>query len=444
MNQTQPRTVLLVSPPFSCGVAYIGNILLSLGLKVQPPNQPEDGGYWTRMPDGSHQITGASLDHYRTHFHILETCRTFRFDPAWTVIMEHEIGMTDDVHDAVILFVRDPIDSLYSWHRRYIGNDTLFRDYLDRILMPANHMPIVMAATPLLTYSVFVSYWLSGKRKPMIIVRYEDIKQRPLEVVREVLDFLGIERGEARISESVAASDVAGLLQSQQASSGAKIARRGAAYEWREHMSREDWEGYTAVEPIRSVCAMLGYRAAHDGAGDILTPPDPAFSSYLHALLNHMEGAIRAGGGRGGVTEAEALVPAAAAEAMRMVDFAVANAVMACGGLAVDRRLIAGYRAAASAMILLLNGCGYFSPERNGERIAYSNANFHERFVGLASLLYRTQNEADVAQMVTGLLLNVRTMSRHYEWGKVMTVPVGVGEPWADADALLRLVPRSF
>lgn len=443
MTETRPRTVLLVSPPFSCGVAYLGNILLSLGLKVQPPNQPEDGGYWTPMPDGSHQIAGASFDHYRTHFHILETRRTFQFDPAWTVVMEHEIGMTDEVHDAVILFVRDPIDSLYSWHRRYIGNDILFRDYLERILIPANHMPIVMAATPLLNYSVFVSYWLSGKRKPMIIVRYEDLKQRPQEEMGRILDFLGIERVEARISESVAQSDVAGLLRAQQTGAGGKTARRGAAYEWREHMSREEWERHTAAEPTRSVCAMLGYRPAHDGEVDLLSPPDPVFSSYLRELLDHMEGGIRAGGA-GGVAAAEALVPAAAAEAMRIVDFAVANAVMACGGLAVDPRLIAGYRAAASAMILLLNGCGYFSPERDGGRIAYSNANFHERFVGLASLLYRTQNEADVARMVTGLLLNVRTMSRHFEWNKVVSAPVETGEPWADADALLRLVPRSF
>ncbi|CAA7615485.1 hypothetical protein MTBSS4_130025 [Magnetospirillum sp. SS-4] len=149
--------------------------------------------------------------------------------------------------------------SLYSWHRRYVGGGHDFRDYLDRTVMSANHMPVVLGARPLLIYALFAAYWLAGRRKPILVVRFEDIKQRPVEVVGGILDFLGLQRDEGRIRDSVVASDVGGLIKAHANDPTFKMARHGMAGEWREHMSTQEWAQLTSAEPVRSVCAMLGY-----------------------------------------------------------------------------------------------------------------------------------------------------------------------------------------
>ncbi|CAA7615484.1 hypothetical protein [Magnetospirillum sp. SS-4] len=129
---------------------------------------------------------------------------------------------------------------------------------------------------------------------------------------------------------------------------------------------------------------------------------------------------------------------------MRCVDFHLAGGVMACGGLAADSRLLDGYRAAASAMILLLNGCRYFAPERGEAAVVFSNAGFHERFVALASLLYQTQDQVDVLRMVAGLMPSIRSMGNQYEWGKIVGAPVDIGRSWSGIDDLLGIKPRTF
>jgi hypothetical protein len=442
MTQKRPRTVLLASPPFACGVAYLGNILLSLDIRVQPPSWPGADEYWIKRGDGLYEISQKGLDHYRVHFHVLESKKLFNFDDSPCVVMEHQLKMVGCLHDATVLFVRNPIDAIYSWHRRCFDGGLTFKQYINRVLVQSAHIPAIVAAKPLLVYALYVAFWLAGKRKPIKIVRFEDIKQNPHDIVRDVIEFMGVERSEAEIDAAIACSDVGGLLQSHKSRPNFKAAHRGAVNEWQAHMTQEEWDSLTSPEPIRSICAKLGYRPCDDSR-DVLESSDHDFDDYLNGVMAHIQNYII---GHGGSTleEADSIVPAAMEDAMRAMAFPLEDGVVARGGLSIDPRLLAGYRSAASALILLLNACGYFAPEYGDGGVSFNNSQFNERFKYMSNLMYNSHHNHDVCSMISWMMINIGSIRNGFEWKKIIDGIVIDSDLVIDLDDALRVEIYSF
>jgi hypothetical protein len=399
------RTVLLVSPPLACGVTFLGNILLALDIRVQPPDRPDTGEYWTARPDGCHEISAQGFSHYTGHFPVLMDRAVFRFDPSVTVVMEHRMDIMNEAHDAAIMFVRDPVDACYSMYRRHYSGALSFEEFLSRLYMPVSHLPYILSGPPLLIYALYVMYWAANPTSPLFVVRFEDIKQHPVEIVRNVLEILGVERSDEQIRSAVEASNPTRLAE---AGPGNKAVRRGSVFEWREHMSADQWTALTADRPLGEVCRILGYRAVGDGDSDedLLTPPDPYFGTFLADVGATFAKAIEASGFLSNGADLSAI----AGYVLGIQRFDLPDGVMVGEGALVDPRLSDGYRAAAAALTLTLSVCRYFNPEEPEQAaggIRIGNSRFMAKFHALACLFYRTRNNLDMARMVTGLLSDV-------------------------------------
>lgn len=124
----------------------------------------------------------------------------------------------------------------------------------------------------LLTWSGHVSSWLDEPNLPVLVVRYEDMKQDPVAKFTEVIRFCKLDNDPARILKAVEFSRFDRVKQQEQAQGFAEkkaaagsFFRKGVVGSWREALSPELVEKLIADH--REVMIRLGYLTS---AGDLV------------------------------------------------------------------------------------------------------------------------------------------------------------------------------
>lgn len=218
------RHLQIVSAPMPTGVAWLVNCLMELDIRTTP-----DGAYWQDEPGGSRLIPAEVHENLLWYLPALHRRQSFDFaaDDA-EVFWDHRLTFVCYPARPTVLFVRDPRDTIYSQFRRLVHHGSyresqgdLFAYLHQRETWPIS-FPLLFDLPPADTLAY---YYITALQlvppEQLLVVRFEDSKRDPAGQLRRVLDFLGIQRSEARIQAALAQSDVRHSL-----AIGAKMAGR--------------------------------------------------------------------------------------------------------------------------------------------------------------------------------------------------------------------------
>lgn len=236
-SQVTPCFARVVSPEFPCGAAWLANALLELDVALPELWGTDTAAEWEAERDGRHRYVARHLP-WRQTLASLRVDRRFRFRRDIRVGFSHTQPWHHYTAAQTVLVTRDPRDALHSeWqrHRRILGVTDPFEVFARK---PFFGGPI----------SVVDMLWLhlhawQGERQRAPerhgLLRFEDWKRAPLDVLGETVRWLGIDATDADVARAAEASEVGHLLDIEQALAAAdpttrRLNRRGRPDEWRE------------------------------------------------------------------------------------------------------------------------------------------------------------------------------------------------------------------
>ncbi|MCE9613274.1 MAG: sulfotransferase domain-containing protein [Lentisphaerae bacterium] len=251
MSTTRP-IVEIVSSEAPCGVTFLLNALVELDVLIFAG---EFDVFWRLDGQAAHpnpilqkkfSVWIPSLKE-RAEFPVRDDTAFY-----WT----HGWPYPQDPARKRILFVRDPRDALYSYYRR-LALSTPLNEFLEAPTPPLGTRLLERWALQKLLWQALAI------PEQFLLVRFEDIKAQPLEVIRRILAFAGIQRDDDRILHAVAQSqtDRVKKLHDQSLSAVATKRteiRKGQSYEWKTAPGRADLPLYRRGYILRALHA-FGY-----------------------------------------------------------------------------------------------------------------------------------------------------------------------------------------
>ncbi|RMG48822.1 MAG: hypothetical protein D6718_00925 [Acidobacteria bacterium] len=269
------RQLWLASPPFCCGLSWLVNVLLELGIRATYSQW--QGRHWEEGPEGS-RMTCLAWEHLRWHLAAAAPERVFAFEPGSEVVWGHELRFARRPAPAV-LFVRDVRDAVHSLWRRDHASELPLERYLEQSTEWPDHFPGCFGLPPADTWALFVAFWrAAGAAMPLLIVRFEDARREPVATVERVLGHFGFSRSREAVEAAVESSSVERLRaavarHARETGWAWQTARRGCAAEWREWPERK---ASLLLSPLAvDVMADLGYEVP----APAVSGPDP---EWLH------------------------------------------------------------------------------------------------------------------------------------------------------------------
>jgi Sulfotransferase domain len=236
------------------GQALIGNILAEAGLNYADP--------YTEVlrPDGS--TMSPAFTSFRRRLAALHERDTVGGSPqpGPRFVKTHHLP---EVHegcrfDAVWLLVRDPRDALYSWYRWRLDFAEEPWDHVDGSFDDFLRGPDHTGRSPVDDWCAFYAEW--GRRAGLVL-RFEDLKERPLETVREALATLGLEAGDDTLRRAIERSTFDSMRRHEERVAGAgegRLMRAGKVAGWRDWMTPELARHFSGAE-LRAVAKRFGY-----------------------------------------------------------------------------------------------------------------------------------------------------------------------------------------
>ena len=259
------------------------DILFHLRIKTGHPIF----SYWERADDNlSYKPTQLGYKNLSHHLSSFEEGKCYRFEDNLEVLCEHRFDLIQ-LHNPstpVVLFVRDPIDAIFSWYRRCCieKHGLSFQQYLRRICFFNEHLPYQqLQVTPQHVYNLFILYWMSAVDN-ILLVRFEDIKSDPVLWVEKVLRHIDIERSSEEIAQASVSCSFENLSQSQQGIYWSESNKASTRYEWRNRMSDADYERLHSDTISKFVSTKLGYLSS-DSVVDVFHHSSDSYDFLAHA-----------------------------------------------------------------------------------------------------------------------------------------------------------------
>ncbi|MBI2865665.1 MAG: sulfotransferase domain-containing protein [Chloroflexi bacterium] len=191
---------------------------------------------------------------------------------AWTFNVAGEPVLSATATAGAIYLVRNPLDVAVSF-AHFLGTDTehAIRAMEDPTYVWYEAKTRLTGQLPqrLLPWSAHVRSWLDEAHIPIYVMRYEDMKARPLETFSDAVRFCGLKHTEAEIEMALQVSRLS-RLQDLERSKGfrekpvtaTRFFREGAVGAWREALSESQVQRLIAVHG--KVMRRLGYLDATD------------------------------------------------------------------------------------------------------------------------------------------------------------------------------------
>ena len=254
----------IVSPPMPCGVAWLINVLLELGVKTTHHGKEYHNNHWTTDDGVNCKITPKAKDHLLWHLPVLSKQDYFEFVPGKEIRWEHRLDFAVDHHRPTILFTRDGRDAVYSQYRRHHANNMTFEEELCTKWSWPWHFPEMFSLPDAETWGLFNLFWLEmGKIVPIYLVRFEDVKSNPVSVIKGVLSFIGVSRSDQEILRAIESSSFE-KSKAQEHQTSLNLSektrenhRRGQPFEWKEHYTTEQMAAFRGI--ANEALYKLGY-----------------------------------------------------------------------------------------------------------------------------------------------------------------------------------------
>jgi hypothetical protein len=200
-----------------------------------------------------------------------EQCPFLKTHDAWTMNAAGE-PVLSTAGKAAVYLVRNPFDVAVSF-AHHQGKDA--ESVIESMEDPANtlcgsqvFLPS-MLPTRLLTWEGHVRSWLDVTVIPVRVIRYEDMKARPLETFTEIVRFCGLEFGQEDIGAALHACAFERLQELERKNGfrerlpgASSFFRKGVVGSWREALT--DSQVQRLIAAHGKVMRRLGYLDASD------------------------------------------------------------------------------------------------------------------------------------------------------------------------------------
>jgi hypothetical protein len=218
----------IVSAPFASGVSLLVSILLELNVKMTNMGPLYVADHWIDT-EGGPVLSENAYDFFKDYFPALSrNGNKFTFDASIEGFWEHRLDLALHAHRPTILFIRDPRDAIFSLFRRDYKELMSFEEYLLTSSNWPDHFSEMFGLPPFETWAYYNLFWYYLSEKIDIkIVTFEKLKLFPQNEIKEILNFLGIERSAADIIKAVNNSSFE--------NSSKKFFSKGKVDEWKEH-----------------------------------------------------------------------------------------------------------------------------------------------------------------------------------------------------------------
>ncbi len=236
-NEGGEKTFILTSPPFSCGLAWLANVLLE--LEVRTTHWPSQDAW--RKVDNGWALDEQAQVLLAWHLPILHRKPALVFRDHVEVLWEHRFDFAASKAVAgTILYLRDPRDAIYSMYLRDWAKDgQTYQFFLYRRDNWRHHFPGLFYLPPPETYILFIVYWMTmGEAVPVLTITFEGMRANPEDGVTSVLNFLNIERSDLAIVEALGHSNFQAAKDAMERTAAQQgivrqTARSGTVGEWR-------------------------------------------------------------------------------------------------------------------------------------------------------------------------------------------------------------------
>jgi hypothetical protein len=166
---------------------------------------------------------------------------------AYTHLPDSEPLFPSDVSYGAIYFVRNPLDVAVSF--AFHSGTKIEKSYLalqKNTILAQSKKYQNQLEQQLLTWSGHVESWVNQKDSPILLLRYEDMKTKPLETFRKAVEFLDWDYSDLAIQEALDKSSFKNLKK-QEAEKGfqerqkkqKQFFRSGQVGDWENHLTKE-------------------------------------------------------------------------------------------------------------------------------------------------------------------------------------------------------------
>jgi len=283
-TKPQRREVQLVSAPMPCGVGWLVNVLLELDIQATNASPNYKDHHWQTDEQGRTRFHPKAAAHLKWHLPVLRTDRHFMFERDVHVRWEHRLDMAREPRPT-ILFTRDGRDAVYSHYRRHHSDSSSFEDFLKEPCTWPDHFPDLFDLPPAESWALFNYIWLEmASVMPVQVVRFEDAKENPQQVVQQVLQFLGVHRSSGEITLALENSSYEKAMAQEQSTStelNQSIRgnhRRGKAYEWKGHYTPAQLNAFSGLAD--EVLDRMGYESNAPRPKSAATDPPLGSEKY--------------------------------------------------------------------------------------------------------------------------------------------------------------------
>lgn len=174
------KKILIVSPMLPCGVTWLVNCFLELGIKAY--RAPVSRGMWIK--NGQCFFLNPSENELKIHLPALSRHKSFEFTDKIEVEWTHEWPLDRFRGCKIIYFIRDPRDAIYSWYRRL----NLNLSYAQFVNMPDCRTLL----DRINSWNLFNQFWCFEDQKEIKFFRFENYKKDALAQLNDILDYCGI------------------------------------------------------------------------------------------------------------------------------------------------------------------------------------------------------------------------------------------------------------
>ena len=213
------------------------------------------------------EIDAMRPDTYRFTAGESKTRLYLKVHDAYTYLPDGAPMFPLEVTEGTIYFIRNPLDVAVSFaHHSNVSIDEIIQRMNDprHTLCGKNDGLDVQLRQRLLCWSRHVRSWTEVENMPLHLVRYEDMKQKPMETFAGILSFLGLNYSETRIEKALAFSSIEELQRQEQEKgfqekhpASPSFFRKGEVGTWKEVLTPEQVE--SIVTAHREIMKEYGY-----------------------------------------------------------------------------------------------------------------------------------------------------------------------------------------
>jgi Sulfotransferase domain. len=252
--------ILLTSYPKSGNTwfrTFLSNLLYSSDETINVNQIKTNGIYSSRLlldevlGFETSNMTDDEIDYYRPKVfdelaQNLQTNVYIKAHDAYTYLPEGT-PIVSHINTKAIYIIRNPLDvsvSLSSHIGKSIGEAIEFMNCHNSCFSKNTDRLNSQLRQQLLTWSEHVESWANAKEIEVHMVRYEDMKRNALETFKNAIDFIGLNKSDQEILDSIEKSDFKKLKKQEDETgfrekpSGMKsFFRKGEIGDWKNHLS---------------------------------------------------------------------------------------------------------------------------------------------------------------------------------------------------------------